>query len=69
MVDDCPIVAPWWQTTVDCIHERLIMMKRDQGVITTSKHETERAISRSLTDGSEKLHENNKAIKTLLRKA
>lgn len=30
-----------------------------QGVITTSKHETERAISRSLTDGSEKLHENN----------
>jgi len=55
--------------TVDCVHERLIMMKRGQGVITASKHDTERAISRSLTDGSEKLHENNTAIKTLSRKA
>ena len=63
------IVALWWQTTVDCVHERLITMKRGQGVITTTKHETEWAISRSLTDGSEKLHENNTAIKTLSRKA
>lgn len=49
--------------------ERLIMMKRNLGVITRSKHQTEWAISCSLTDGSEKLNENNTAIKTLLWKA
>lgn len=49
--------------------ERLIMMKRNQGIITRSKHQTEWPISCSLTDDSAKLHENNTAIKTLLWKA